>query len=382
MAVHFNISKLPLPEIDRQRAQTLIRNWRAIEAGGHSSREEEEKRSVSIPITNQAVQFVAQVGVGSPATPYSLLVDTASANTWVGADKKYVPSSSSKGTGHEVNVDYGSGRLKGTEYVDTLTLNSDLVIEGQSIGVASKIEGFGNIDGVLGLGPVDLTQHTVAEEDTVPAVLDNLFAQHQISSEIFSLSFEPSTSNAGGAELIFGEPDDSKHLGDITYVPIADVEPASAYWGITQDVHYGVSEISLLKSTTGIVDSATTLTLLATSAFKKYQMLTGAQIDEHTGLLTVTEAQFALMKSVYFNIGGKSFELTPNAQIWPRALNKRIGGKEGQIYLIIADLGMESEAGFDFINGYTFLQRFYSVFDVTNKRVGFATTLATMATSN
>lgn len=230
--------------------------------------------------------------------------------------------------------------------VDTLTLSPDLVIEGQAIGVASKIEGFGNIDGILGLGPVDLTQHTVAGEDTVPTAADNLLAQHKISSEVFSLSFEPSTSSAAAsAELIFGEPDSSKYIGDIMYTPIAKVEPASAYWGINQAVQYGVSEIELLKSTVGIVDSATALTLLATSAFERYKTLTGAEIDDHTGLLTVSEEQFSLMKSVYFNIGGKSFELTPNAQIWPRALNKRIGGKEDQIYLIIADVS------------YTLLQR-------------------------
>jgi len=31
------------------------------------------------------VQYLATVGVGSPATDYSLIVDTGSSNTWVGA---------------------------------------------------------------------------------------------------------------------------------------------------------------------------------------------------------------------------------------------------------------------------------------------------------
>ncbi|OAX43681.1 hypothetical protein K503DRAFT_765642 [Rhizopogon vinicolor AM-OR11-026] len=41
-----------------------------------------------------------------------------------------------------------------------------------------------------------------------------------------------------------------------------------------------------------------------------------------------------------------------------------------------------NDSGVDFINGYFFLQRFYSVFDTTNFRVGFATTAYTNATSN
>lgn len=45
-------------------------------------------------------------------------------------------------------------------------------------------------------------------------------------------------------------------------------------------------------------------------------------------------------------------------------------------------LGSESGAGFDFINGYMFMQRFYTVFDSTNSRVGFATTKYTQSEAN
>ena len=45
-------------------------------------------------------------------------------------------------------------------------------------------------------------------------------------------------------------------------------------------------------------------------------------------------------------------------------------------------LGSDSGEGLDFINGYTFLERFYSVFDTTNNRVGLATTSSTDSTSN
>jgi cathepsin E len=44
------------------------------------------------------------------------------------------------------------------------------------------------------------------------------------------------------------------------------------------------------------------------------------------------------------------------------------------VYLIVNNLGTPTGQGLDFINGFTFLERFYSVFDTTNKRVGFATT--------
>ena len=63
-------------------------------------------------------------------------------------------------------------------------------------------------------------------------------------------------------------------------------------------------------------------------------------------------------------------------------LNTVIGGQPGAIYLIIGNLGTPSGKGLDFINGYTFLERFYSVFDTANSRVGIANTPFTTATTN
>lgn len=111
------------------------------------------KRASSFDVTNTAVTYTASVGVGSPATDCNvifiitrslglmciratdtLLIDTGSSNTWVGADKNYVKTSTSKSTGKSVvcnrsklliqigsestfvqSVSYGSGSFSGTE---------------------------------------------------------------------------------------------------------------------------------------------------------------------------------------------------------------------------------------------------------------------------
>ncbi|KAI0789828.1 acid protease [Abortiporus biennis] len=345
-----------------------------VPGGGESSN--------GVDVTDAGVTYTASVGVGQPATQYTLLIDTGSSNTWLGADKKYVKTSTSKSTGDRVNVSYGSGSFSGTEFVDTVTIAPGLVISKQSIGVASTAEGFQGVDGILGIGPVDLTQGTVSNTETVPTVTDNLFAQGTISQDMIGISYEPTTAeNVSNGELSFGSVDASKTTGDVNFVPITSTQPAGSYWGIDQTISYGEGE-TILDSTAGIVDTGTTLLLLATDAFQKYERLTGAKLDRTTGLLTITEAQFEKLQSLFFNIGGVNYELTPNAQIWPRSLNSTIGGTEGKIYLVTADMGSESGQGLDFINGFAFLQRFYSIYDTGNSQVGLATTPFTNAETN
>ncbi|CDO71514.1 hypothetical protein BN946_scf184910.g13 [Trametes cinnabarina] len=367
------------------RDQARVRKLRARASAKIAGVEFVEDAVGSVPADNQAVDYVVNVGVGTPATTSdSLLVDTGSSNTWVGAGKAYVRTSSSTQTRDRVSVTYGSGSFSGTEFTDTVSLGDGLTITGQSIGVASRSQGFDGVDGILGIGPTDLTVGTLSPDTrtSIPTVTDNLFAQGTIPSDLVAVSFEPTNSpEVTNGELTFGGTDSSKFTGSITFAPLTRTSPASEFFGINQSIRYGTST-SILSNTAGIVDTGTTLTLIATDALQRYQRATGAVLDNATGLLRLTQAQFQNLQSLFFTINGATFELTPNAQIWPRALNTAIGGNANSIYLIVGDIGTPSGEGLDFINGLTFLERFYAVFDSTNKRVGFATTPFTDATTN
>ncbi len=115
-------------------------------------------------------------------------------------------------------------------------------------------------------------------------------------------------------------------------------------------------------------------------AYNLYVDHTGAVYDNHTGFLRISQKKYEKLKSLFLNIGGNTYELIPNAQIWPRTLNELIGGKEDNIYLVIQDIGQVD--GLEFIAGKAFLERFYSVYDTQNRRVGFAPTQYTMAEIN
>ncbi|KAJ3988062.1 putative aspartic protease [Lentinula detonsa] len=339
--------------------------------------------SDSIDVTDSSVTYLMDVTIGGQ--DFSLLIDTGSSNTWCGADTKFEPNSSVESTRESVNVSYGSGSFSGTEYVGPVVLggSSGLSIPNQSFGVASSAQGFSGTDGILGIGPVDLTQGTVSGSSEVPTVTDNLASNGTISTESIGISYNPTTGdNLANGELTFGGVDQSKITSDVTFVDITSTSPASNYWGIDQTITYGSSGTTILDTTAGIVDTGTTLLLIATDAFQVYQQETKATLDQTTGLLKISSSEFSNLQSLFFQIGDTTFEFTANAQIWPRSMNSALGGDDDSIYLIVSDLGSNSGSGLDFINGFGWLQRYYSVFDTTNSQVGIATTPNTDADTN
>ena len=147
--------------------------------------------------------------------------------------------------------------------------------------------------------------------------------------------------------------------------------------------------------------------LLCTEAYNKYQNATGGVVDSTTGLLVLTSEKYKNLKSLFFHINGvcvlswvgqwqcgvislpfhqipDPFELTANAQIWPRSGNIAPFGTPGIIYLVVVDSGSKAGTGLDFVVGLRFLMRFYNAFRVSNSvyQVGLATTNLTKAVIN
>ncbi|KAI0672026.1 family A1 protease [Trametes maxima] len=363
-----------LLEVDQARARTL--KGRAKIANRHYAR----SSAADVLATNELVDYVTTVEIGHEAREYTLLIDTGSSNTWVGArmDNPFVASSSTRRTGDSVAVSYASGSFSGVLVKDTITLGPGLTIKDQEIGAANVSTGFQDID--------DLTCGTLLpnEKKCIPTVTDNAFVQKLIPEHLVAISFEPSTSaESVNGQLTFGGVDPNKFTGELNFVPITSTSPANQFVGIDQSVNYGSPNgTTVLPLTAGVTDTGTSLLLIASDAFETYQNLTGAVVDEATGFLRITPDQFDNLRSLFFHIGDNTYEFTPNAQILPRALNTVLGGHPDAIYLVVNDLGSASGQGLDFIAGMAFLERFYHVFDIAHNQVGFAATPFTNATTN
>ena len=201
-----------------------------------------------------------------------------------------------------------------------------------------------------------VTSVLIQDTPRVPTVTDNLSSQNKISSETIGISFNPTTSlsssSSSNGELTFGGVDQSKYTGSITYTPITKTSPSKHYWGIDQSVTYGSSNSGIVSMTAGIVDTGTTLVLFASDAYNRCKSITGATVDNRTGLLKISSFQYSKLQSLYFNIGGTRFEFASNAQIWPRQFNGHIGGTRILIQRRVDESNQVSYSRFSRVTSY------------------------------
>ncbi|KAG2357563.1 aspartic peptidase A1 [Suillus spraguei] len=344
-------------------------------------------RRDSVPLTNFDWGYSVSVGIGNPTRIYNLIVDSASAITWVGANTQYV-SSTGTNIGVPVRGTYQFGSFQGTLFEDSMSFGTDqLSINRIRFGVASTSQGFA-FDGVLGIGPRGLTRGILnSPEATLPTVADYLVRQRTIREPIVGVFFQPNGVGApliGHGEISFGGANHQRYTSNIQYTAITDIPPSSQYWGINQGITYGNRHIHILDYTAGIVNCGSTFLYIASDAFERYQAATGGTMNAN-GLLQISLNQYLALHTLYFRIGLYTYRFIRNAQIWPRSLNYKIDGGDGDddIFLVVKRLSLPTGSGLDFINGYVFLQRYYAVFDGSMwPRVGFARTPYTVVESN
>ncbi|KAF5645183.1 hypothetical protein F25303_5692 [Fusarium sp. NRRL 25303] len=316
-------------------------------------------------ITNQVVTYVAPVIIGGRT--WDLIVDTGSSNTWCGAQESCEPSSTGKSTGGFVYVPYGSGWFYGYEFLDHVAFGS-LKVASQSVGAATWSDGFYGVDGIIGFGPSGLTRGTVSNADKVLTFMDNLHKQGSIPSEVLAVSFRPlvgADNNDANGELTLGGVDSTKFTGALKYFPILTSGAAAAYWGISiASFTYGSTILAL--SGKGIVDTGTTLIYIPTAAYNNFLSAARGNTDGPSGLAIFTKKPTS---NFGIKFGSTTYTLTPRQYLIPIAQYSFFGLKPDKYYSWIADGGSSSV---NTIIGQKFLENYYSVFDTTKSRIGFA----------
>ncbi|KAG6332573.1 hypothetical protein ID866_6515 [Astraeus odoratus] len=332
-------------------------------------------RDGSVTMLKEGSLYITSI-LASNSVEYHVAVDTGSSYTWVGANSKnpYFPlGPSSQPTGQTIELDYATAKFEGNGYTDDITLETSegfLTVNSQAVGAATFVRGLPErLDGILGLG-----RNIVIgpNGNSLPTIVDNLYSQGTIRYAVLGVYLVP-LNDGGIGELTFGDYNDGLITSDVNYVPITRDSPANEYWGVDGSLMYGGTTV--LKPTSGIVDTGTNTISIASDAFMAYQLATGATQTARRRLI-ITPNQYRNLQTLSFLIGGQSYDLSPNAQISPRSR------RTSQIILVVKDVGSGSGSGMDFLLGYPFIQRYYIVLNSTSSQIGFASTHYTSSTSN
>jgi saccharopepsin len=218
--------------------------------------------------------------------------------------------------------------------------------------------------------------------------------------------------------LTFGGYDRSRFTGQLSWVPLTAQKPAKAFWGLDQSLVYDGKTI--MKQSAGILDTGTTLIYLATGACMwpaqlQYEMTKSLHhrcIQEVSGgyrsyerpeewdashsQLSVqcpqatairhrktdvrTPSQRANMASSQEGLHCSCF--LSEASVFLVAYVMSQGAQDGYVYLVINDLERLSGSGLDFVNGFVWSERFYSVYDTGNKGVWIGNSKHVDSTTN
>lgn len=325
-----------------------------------------------IPLSDfSEAQFYGPITIGTPPQDFKVVFDTGSSNLWVPSIKctqiscklhrRYDSDKSStyKANGTTFEIEYGSGNISGYVSNDVVGL-SDLTVTGQDFAEVVKESGmaftFGKFDGILGLG-----FDTISVGHATP-VWYNLMKQGLVDKKMFSFWLARNTTGMMGGQLTLGGYDKTLFKGDLKYVPLTQKN----YWQIHMDaVNFEWRNLCGEKGCKAIVDSGTSMITGPTNLVNMINGQLGCIISggECSWLHC---PDFSTLPDLEFVLNNYSFVLKPEEYIMDT---------EGACISCLMGMDIAEPVGPLWILGDRFMEKFYTVFDYENSRVGFADAL-------
>jgi cathepsin D len=231
-------------------------------------------------------------------------------------------------------------------------------VANQTFGEAIKQPGIvfvmAKFDGILGMGFKSISV------DSVTPLFDNMIAQGLVPEPVFSFYLERNASMPIGGELLLGGIDQDYYTGEINYAPLTH----ETYWQFKMDKIQLKNVVICSDGCQAIADTGTSLIAGPSEEVEKINQQLGAT-KIFSGAYMVNCSKLAEMPSIDFIINGKTMTLDSTDYVMKVA-------SFGQTICLSGFMGIDIPVGPLWILGDVFIGKFYSIFDVGNRRVGFA----------
>lgn len=291
--------------------------------------------SLGLAIEANNIGYVATVQFGSKKTPFKMLIDSGSADTWVPSSKckncgksqqklsKSV-SSTLQTSKQQWSITYGTGNAKGYLATDNLSI-AGMNLKNYKFALATEeSDDFSSspFDGLMGLAK------EILSNAQSPTPIDALYNEKLVTAPVMGYKLGDATTASSkrapvnDGEVTFGGVDSAKYTGKLVEIP--NVSKQGFYEIPIQGVSVNGKVIASLSSgRTSILDTGTSLMVAPQKdAEAVHAQIPGAKSDGQGGFTVPCTTNSTLS----FKFGGQEWPLLPRDLIFvPLDSNKPKG---------------------------------------------------------
>jgi len=331
--------------------------------------------SLGLDIEANDVGYIATVQIGTPPRNFNILMDSGSADFWVGAENcqsqqgggcgnhTFLGNQSSStfvDTNNPFEVTYGSGEVEGDIITDNVNI-AGLALNNHTFGVATVESVQFSADTTTFDGLMGVAQSALSQQGVLTPV-ESLAQDGTIKDAIISFKLGRIADGNNDGEVTFGGLDPNKFDAN-TQTTFANVNTQGFWEGAMGAITMNGQDLNL-NGRTAILDTGTTLIIAPTAdAEAVHAAIPGAQSDGQGGFTIpcTSSAQLAL------NFGGQDFQVDPRDLLFsPVNPNDPTGDCVSGISS--GQIGGATE----WLVGDVFLKNVYFSTDVTNNQITLA----------
>ncbi|GMS91900.1 hypothetical protein PENTCL1PPCAC_14075, partial [Pristionchus entomophagus] len=319
-------------------------------------------------------EYVGNITIGTPGQTFEVILDTGSSNLWVPdatcaggltnpCAKKHkfesVKSSTWVANGKKFKISYETGDAKGFLGQDTVRFGTDstaLTVPKCTFGQATSIAAFFKndvIDGILGLA-----FQALAVDNVKPPFIEAV-DQKLVQQPLFTvfLENEGNKQNVPGGVYTYGAIDTHNCGPIIAYQPLS-----SATYFEFKMTSVAIGSYSNSKGWQVISDTGTSLLAAPKDITEKIAEAAGAKFEKAYGLYMLPSCNTEI-PDLKLTIGSQAYSIESANMIFPVTANK---------CALAIDEFNGGAFGPSWILGDPFIMQYCNIYDVGNKRMGFA----------